>query len=224
MAANEVFNFVNKFLNLRKDGKNATLSLQCQDGNVSINLHLHLPSYPTPQYKPHPTPQPGPRYRPSPSRIRRSTRRAAARAHAEKADKENASQAHSLGTPAEQAAIASLDEKSPTQDTDAEEACTNATIDVEDNNAEEVSVQICDEKTPFQQSEVDTAEQVELIVDDSKDNCAAEKVKSDTTSADQQWKNLLICNYCDKGFANEEVLRDHTSTDHRSGRIRYRKI
>ena len=31
----------------------------------------------------------------------------------------------------------------------------------------------------------------------------------------------LICNYCKKGFENEDALRGHTRTDHNSGRIRY---
>ena len=82
---NEVFNFVNKFLNLRKNGENATLSLHSQNGSVSVNLHLHLPSYPPPRCEPHPPPRSSPPCRPSPSRIRRSRRRADARTHAEKA-------------------------------------------------------------------------------------------------------------------------------------------
>ena len=76
----EVFNFVHKFLDLRKKGDNATLSLQCQEGKVTINLQLHLPSYPRPQYQSTPPPCLHPRYRPSPSRARRTARRAYARA------------------------------------------------------------------------------------------------------------------------------------------------
>ena len=87
MAANnlnEVFNFVHKFLSLRKNGDNASLSLQCQDGQVTINLQLQLPPCPPPHYRPHPPPCPHPRNHPSPSRVRRTIRRANARA--EKAD------------------------------------------------------------------------------------------------------------------------------------------
>ena len=126
---NEVYNFVNKFLNLRKNGENATLSLHSENGSVSVNLHLHLSSYPPPHCEPHPPPWPRARSRPSPSRRRRSTRRADARARAEKADDdalspaehvndnssfmenrdavdkaENASQVHTQQTPADQAA------------------------------------------------------------------------------------------------------------------------
>ena len=79
---NEVYNFVNKFLNLRSNGENATLSLQCHDGRVTINLQLHLPSSPPPTdyYQSHPPPNLRPRSRPNPSRMRRSARRAKVRA------------------------------------------------------------------------------------------------------------------------------------------------
>ena len=101
---NEVFNFVNKFMNLRKNGEKATLSLECQDGSLSVHLHLHLPSYPPPRYERHPPPRSSPCSRPSPSRVRRSKRRADARAHAAaKADIEQASQADVPQIPAEQA-------------------------------------------------------------------------------------------------------------------------
>jgi len=82
---NEVYNFVNKFLNLRNNGYNATLSLQSQDGRVMINLQLHIPSCPPQPRQSYPPPHPSrTRSRPSPSRVRRSSRRANARA--EKAD------------------------------------------------------------------------------------------------------------------------------------------
>ena len=88
MDPKEIFNFVNKFLNLRENGENATLTLKCQDGKVAINLQLHMSlCAPPPCYKPHPPHRPRPCSRPSPSRVRRSARRAAARAEsAEKAD------------------------------------------------------------------------------------------------------------------------------------------
>ena len=86
---NEVFSFVHKFMNLRKNGDNAALSLQCQDGRVTINLQLHLPPCPPTQYQPHQPPYPNPRSRPTPSRSRRTIRRASARAQAEKADNDS---------------------------------------------------------------------------------------------------------------------------------------
>ena len=216
----EVFNFVNKFMNLRKNGENATLSLQCHDGSVSVNLHLHLPSYPSPRYERHQPPQPRPGSRPSPSRVRRSTRRANARANAEKSDKE---QAHAQQTPAEQAAT---DEKSLNQGDDAEEAIknditrSNLTDDVEVNKAEEAFDKKGDEITQLQHSEANAAEKASL------DEKVTESIqnKSEANSANLQLKNLLLCHYCDQGFANEDLLREHTEIDHRSRRIRYRRI
>ena len=228
----EVFNFVDKFLNLRKNGENATLSLQCQDGSVSVNLQLHLPSYPPPRREPHPPPWSSSCSRPSPSRVRRSTRRADARARAAvKAENEKASQVHAPKIPAEQAA---MDNKSANKFDDAEEALSNAvtgnnvTDDVEniECNAEEAFNKISDQKTQFKQSEDNTAEQAELPVAGSKENDSdIENINMfEATSGHAQFKNWLVCNYCDQGFANEEILRDHTETDHGSGRIRYRRI
>ena len=209
---NEVFNFVNKFLNLRKNGEKATLSLECQDGSVSVNLHLHLPSYPPPRYEPHQPPRTSPCSRPSPSRVRRSKRRADARAHAAaKSDIEQASQAHAPQIPAEQADTDITRDNSSNQVDYAEEALRNTIIsdnfkdDIEGNDAEEAS----DKEIPaLNHSEANTAEQADLPVDDSK----------------RLSKNCLVCNYCDQGFENEEELRDHTEIKHGSRRIRYRII
>ena len=84
-APHEVFSFVNKFLNLSGNGESANLSLQCDHGKVTINLQLHLEQCPPPPYYPHPPPRPQPRphHQPSPSRLRRTTRRAHARAQVE---------------------------------------------------------------------------------------------------------------------------------------------
>ena len=81
--------FIHKFMNLCSNGKNANLSLQCNDGRVTIDLQLHLyhppppPYYQTPPPRPHPQPcQQGV----SPSRLRRSKRRAHARAEKARSD------------------------------------------------------------------------------------------------------------------------------------------
>ena len=76
----ELLSFLSKFTNLWHSGKNAQLSMECQDGVISVNLRLNLDSQPpAPQ---HPTP-PAQRLRqPGPSRARRSARRAQARAEA----------------------------------------------------------------------------------------------------------------------------------------------
>ena len=84
-AAQEVHSFVTKFLNLCKSGKNADLSLKCKDGKTVINLQLDLESYPSDVSTCIPPPPYPPRQiypRPSPYRMRRSARRARARADA----------------------------------------------------------------------------------------------------------------------------------------------
>ena len=85
-AVQEVHNFVTKFLNLSKSGKNAELSLKCKDGKTVISLQLDFGSYPSDVSSFTPPPPYPPRRRcpgpPSPSRIRRSARRARARADA----------------------------------------------------------------------------------------------------------------------------------------------
>ena len=116
--------------------------------------------------------------------------------------------------------------KSLNQDDDAEEASkndiarNNCTDDVVGNKAEEAFDEISDEKTQLQHFEAKAAEQANLPLDEKE----SIQNKSEANSAHQQLKNLLICNYCDKGFANEDMLRNHTEIDHRSGRIRYRRI
>ena len=125
--------------------------------------------------------------------------------------------------------------KSSNKDADDEEASRNAitrnnlTDGSEGNNAEEAFNEVCDEKKQYQHSEADAADQADLPAEDSMKNCAVEKDiksknKSEPTFAQQEFKNLLVCNYCDEGFENEDFLRDHTSTEHRSGRIRYRTL
>ena len=76
MAGDEIWNFVNKFHNLRNAGKNATLTLKSQDGKVVMNLQLDL------HVADLPPPQPPRQHRPSPSRVRRTERRANARIEA----------------------------------------------------------------------------------------------------------------------------------------------
>ena len=63
------------------------MSLNCQGGRLSINLQLHLSSCPPPGFKPYPSHRPSPCFCLIPSHLRRSARRAPARAKAaEKAD------------------------------------------------------------------------------------------------------------------------------------------
>ena len=76
MAGHEVWNFVNKFYNLYKTGKNALLVLKSHNGKVVINLQLDLDDLILPP------PQPPNKSHLSPSRVRRTQRRARARAEA----------------------------------------------------------------------------------------------------------------------------------------------
>ena len=75
-AMYEIYSFVNKFMNLCDNGKNANLNLKCQDGKIVINLQLELESHVNQPYQ-H---QPRSRKQVTPSRVRRSARRARARA------------------------------------------------------------------------------------------------------------------------------------------------
>ena len=88
-ALQEVHSFVRKFMNLCSNGKNANLSLQCNDGRVTIDLQLHLYHPPPPPYYQTPPPRPHPRpcqQGVSPSRLRRNKRRAHARAEKARSD------------------------------------------------------------------------------------------------------------------------------------------
>ena len=77
MAGHEVWSFINKFYNLCKTGKNASLLLKSHECKVVINLQLDLdvPIPPPPQ-------PPNKKNHPSLSRIRRTQCRARARAEA----------------------------------------------------------------------------------------------------------------------------------------------
>ena len=75
-ALHEIHSFVNKFLNLCNNGERANLNLKCQDGKAVINLQLDLDAHVLPPYHQHQRT----RVHPTPSRVRRSARRAQARA------------------------------------------------------------------------------------------------------------------------------------------------
>ena len=79
MAEPELFNFVTKFYNLWHAGKSARLSMECEAGQASLNLQLRLG--PHPHHLHHQEPYHGSR-KAGPSHLRRSARRAQARATA----------------------------------------------------------------------------------------------------------------------------------------------
>ena len=79
----EIHSFVQKFVTLCANGENANLSLQSKNGRITVDLQLHLHPTPPPPFYSTPPSRPRPReYQqgPSPSCVRRSQRRAAARA------------------------------------------------------------------------------------------------------------------------------------------------
>ena len=221
----EVHSFVNKFLTLCNNGETANLSLKCQDGKTVIDLQLHLPSVPPPP--PYHPQSPPPRAGPSPSRVRRSARRAHYRAanNASKTEEVSADLSRTIFpsdvniNTAEQAAngIASDDIKNSIRSKIEDIATTR--------EADQLSAQqtvYCTPveqavtlKTPHQHDQEQTSTSSESFHE-----LARPCELGDTISAHPQ----LICNYCDKAFESEESLREHTSIEHRSGRIRFRRV
>ena len=221
----EIYNFVNKFLNLRENGEHATLSFNCQDGRLSINLQLDLSPCPPPGYKPHPSHRPSPCFRPTPSRLRRSARRAAARAEsAEKADTNSFPPAFNSNT-TEQVVARST----PTKTADLSNVIDEAE-QASSSNEEVIHLHshqlLAEQATPRCRPQNDcvnvikTKEDVEL--DATIDYEELKKTNNEKVSSDQQFE--LVCNYCNEGFEHETALKDHTSIEHNSGRIRFRKI
>ena len=68
-------NFIDKFQNVWRAGKDARLVIECQAGQAWISIHQHIGLPPPPPKQHH--------RRPGPARLRRSARRAQARAEAE---------------------------------------------------------------------------------------------------------------------------------------------
>ena len=202
----EVHSFVDKFLTLCNNGESANLTLKCQDdGKIVIDLQLHLPPIPPPSYHPYSSPH----TRPSPSRLRRSARRAHSRAE------NNASK-----TQTEQVSADCSQTKDQTI-IPAEQAAKNAT----DNTEDVVTIHQVDQLPAEQAVDCVPAEQAAPPRPQTP-HYEQEQIftsKQDTISSNQQF--ILICNFCKSEFANEEELKDHTSLEHSSGRIRFeRKI
>ena len=117
------------------------------------------------------------------------------------------------------------------EDDNAEEALRNAGAKsnlkngIQSDNAEEAFAEKSDDKSNSQHPEAYTAEQADI----PKYNYDAEKAtefiksKSKENSAKQQLKTL-ICLFCDKKFENEELIKDHTNIEHKSGRLRFKRI
>ena len=210
----EVHSFVNKFLNLCNNGESASLTFKCHDGKTVIDLQLQLPSIPPPSYHPHPQ-SPPQHVRPSPSRLRRSARRAQSRA------KNDASKTEQVSAAADCSKTSFHSD--PTIIT-AEQAAKYST-----DNAENVF--------QSQLEDIETTRQVDQLRAEQAVRCATaeQAVPHQTPHQHHQEQDLfphelgshqqfnLICNYCENGFQDEVVLKEHTLIEHNSGRIRFRK-
>ena len=98
----ELKSFVTKFADLWHSGKNASLSLECGNGEATINLELRLGSHPLQQPQHHQRPQHCFEIRAGPSHLRRLARLAQAR---ELAAEASASSSTRANNPADQAAL-----------------------------------------------------------------------------------------------------------------------
>ena len=106
----ELKSFVTKFADLWHSGKNASLSLECDNGEATINLQLRLGSHPLQQPQHHQGSQHRLERRAGPSRLRRRARRAQARELAAEraaaaAEQASASSSTRTNNPADQAAL-----------------------------------------------------------------------------------------------------------------------
>ena len=218
-AEYEIHSFVNKFMNLSRNGEKADLSLNCEHGRIVVNLQLHLRQGPPAPFHPYPAPrsQPRPYHHPSPSRLRRSERRRKQAEQAVASDKTEKVSSYPIN--ANDKAEKVLEVESTAIPVPAEEAVSVLKV-AEDNDAKEAFEKIDDHDTQFQQSGADTAEQAGFPTDDKVTKSIHNK--SEGTYSHQQPKPLLVCNYCNEGFENEVLIRDHTEIVHKSGRIRYR--
>ena len=221
-ALQEIHSFVTKFITLCNNGMSADLSLRCEKGHTIINLQLNLPEIQHDhQY------QPSSRPRPSPSRVRRSTRRAFARARAENVE---------MADTAEQVAAAASNSFNT-----AEKATLNDIID-EDEKVVDSKVLLqaatdlrrlpAEQAVPTTTANDDIKQTIPLSKTVQKDTKQENNIKqnndekshalADTVPGYKQFD--LVCNFCDKGFRNETILKEHTRIEHNSGRVRYRQV
>ena len=208
----EVNSFVNKFLTLCNNGESANLNLKCHDGKIVIDLQLHLQPIPPPPYAYRPQSSPPPRVHPSPSRLRRSARRAQSRA-ANNASKAQTEQVSADCSKTEDQTIIS-----------AEQAAKDAT-----ENEDVVTIRQVDQSPAEQAVDCVPAKQAVLPTPQTPPHHEKQQISTskqellgdgDKNSSNQQL--ILICNFCNKEFENEEELKDHTSIEHNSGRLRFK--
>ena len=223
-ALQEVHSFVAKFLNLCNSGKSANLNLKCRNGRAVINLQLNLDDHPPPPPPPYHQER-RPCKRPSPSRLRRSARRAQTRAEtvsnepsptvspAEKAAAENDASSKDIKVLNSQLHCKS---KNP-----AEQAVNFDTVDQPEFQHPPPQHQASE-----QELRTDSVHESEGNEDEKKTESEVSKPShslnmNEFTNIQEDVRKRLVCNYCQKVFENEEELRNHTLTEHNSGRIRY---
>ena len=177
-ALQEVHSFVRKFMNLCSNGKNANLSLQCNDGRVTIYLQHHLYHPPPPPYYQTPPPRPHPRpcqQGVSPSRLRRNKRCAHARAERARSDVPDIANDFDA---TENAATFTTPNKNTTDEAEmAEQAVVSFT-----------------EKSNLQHPEANTAEKADIQKDYYNAEKATEPIenKSEENMAEEQLNLLLF--------------------------------
>ena len=229
MAAEfEVYSFVNKFMNLSRNGEKADLSLNCEHGRIVVNLKLHLHEGPPAPFHPYPPPRPQqrPYHHPSPSRLRRSERRRRAQVDQAVTKHDKTEQVSSIKNDANDKAeevfkvdsqdilvtaekAGSITEVNPVQtqlhplNSNTSEAMSRPTetLQKSDDDYCVPAVQAVPVPPPPQPPHPHEQEQF--------------------FTSNQQF--ILICNFCNKEFETEEVLKDHTSIEHKSGRIRFQR-
>ena len=223
-ALQEVQSFVAKFLNLCNSGKSANLNLKCRNGRAVINLQLNLDDHPPPPPPPYHQER-RPCKRPSPSRLRRSARRAQTRAETV------SNEPSQTVNPAEKAAVENDASSKDIKVKNSQLHCKSQ------NPAEQVVNFDTGDQPEFQHPPPQhQASEQELRTDsvhESEGNEDEKKTESEVskpshslnmnefTNIQEDVRKRLVCNYCQKVFENEEELRNHTLTEHNSGRIRY---
>ena len=222
MMLHEIDSFVNKFKGLWLSGKEAKLQIDSKNGEAWLSLSLGLKCPPPPPSPPcHPSPRPR-SFRNTPSHQRRRNRRLAEREStaAEAVCVENDVAAKILAT--ENVAVEAVIETRSAKEKDVK-AQDGKSDQAEEAPEHKIHDEKSDEKTQFKRSEAraNTAEQADLPANDStKENNDIENISkpaqnmSEATSGHQQFKNWLVCNYCDQSFANEGLIRNHTEIEH----------
>ena len=227
MAAEfEVYSFVNKFINLSRNGEKADLSLNCEHGRIVVNLQLHLHEGPPAPFHPYPPPRPQqrPYHHPSPSRLRRSERR---RAQAEQAvtKHDKTEQVSCIKNYANDKAEEVFEVESQDILVTAEKAGSITEVNPVQTQLHQLNSNTGEAMSrtteTLQKSDDDCVPAVQAVPVPPPPQPPHPHEQEQFFTSNQQF--ILICNFCNKEFETEEVLKDHTSIEHKSGRIRFQR-